>query len=76
MKHHFFVSGGYALHSTIKEYEKQKEKGEELSILHAVKMPLDEKHELPANILYLDKGGMTFMRRELLGYLAKVSCDS
>ena len=34
---------------------------EELAVLHAMRMHLEEGHELPANIDYLDKGGMTFM---------------
>ena len=71
-----FRLGGYALHSTIKKYEKMKTGEEELAVLRAVKMPLEEKQGLPTNIQCLDKGHMTFMRRELLGYLAMVRYDS
>ena len=35
-------------------------------------LPVDEKVGLPSNIQHLDKQGMTFMKKELLGYLFKV----
>ena len=65
----FFRLEGYALHSTIKEYERWEKMGEELelAVLRAMRMPLEERYELPENIDYLDKGGTTFMKRELLG---------
>ena len=68
-----FRLGGYALHSAIKKYEKQEMTArKELDVLHAIKLPWSNKDELPVNISYLDKGGMSFMKRELLGYLTKV----
>ena len=47
----------------------------EVSVLCALKMPRDEKCDFPANTLYLEKGGMMFMGRETLGYLAWVSIE-
>ena len=65
--------GGYALHSTIKAFEGRKGNySKQLTLLHSLRMPVNEKVYLPPNIFHLDKGGMTFMRKELLGYLAKV----
>ena len=43
-----------------------------LSILKNLCLPLNEKVDLPSNIQHLDKGGLTFMKKELLGYIGMV----
>ena len=48
-------------------------KPEVRAILKGVRMMAEEKIDLPANIKLLDKGGMTFLKQEMLGYLSLVS---
>ena len=68
--------GGYALHSAIEAYEgptKSTERQTIYSVLVHLCLPLKEKTGLPSNIQHLDtKHSMTFMKKELLGYLYKV----
>ena len=61
--------GGFALFALLKTKNVSKEIQ---SILSHLRLPLDEKVNLPSNIQHLDKGGMTFMRKELLGYMGMV----
>ena len=64
--------GGFALYALIKAHQKSANP-DVLSILKSIRMPLDAKAvDLPSNIQHLDKGGMTFMKKEMLGYLAMV----
>ena len=68
--------GGYALHSAIEAYEgptKSTERQTIHSVLVHLRLPLEDKTGLPSNIQHLDtKHSMTFMKKELLGYLYKV----
>ena len=71
--------GGYALHSAIEAYEaptNSVERESILGVLTSLRLPVDEKVGLPSNIQHLDKQGMTFMKKELLGYLFKVRITS
>lgn len=61
--------GGFALYSLMKSKNVSQEM---VSILKSLRLPLYEKVELPSNIQHLDKGGMTFMKKELLGYIGMV----
>ena len=64
--------GGFALYALIKAHQKSANP-DVLSILKSIRMPLDAKAvDLPSNIQHLDKGGMTFMKKEMVGYLAMV----
>ncbi len=66
--------GGFALFSALKMYAKYSGSVSEKihEVLTKLQLPSEEKNNLPANIVYLDKGNMTFMRKELLGFLSKV----
>ena len=71
--------GGYALHSAIEAYKaptNSVERESMLGVLTSLRLPVDEKVGLPSNIQHLDKQGMTFMKKELLGYLFKVRITS
>ncbi len=60
--------GGFALKAVIQACPAP----EMSTVLSLMKMSLEEKvlSDLPSNIQHLDKGGMTFMKKEFLGYLA------
>ncbi len=60
--------GGFALHTVLKASTSPAI----VSVLTAIRMPLAEKIDLPSNIIYLNRGGMTFMRKDMLGYLSLV----
>ena len=45
---------------------------EEIELLNAIKIPHDEKDTLPPALQYLDRGGLTFPRQELLPYLKEI----
>ena len=68
--------GGYALHSAIEAYAaltKSTERQRIHSSLACLRLPIEEKTGLPSNIQHLDTHhGMTFMKKEMLGYLFKV----
>ena len=55
--------GGFALLKTKSISEKVP------SILKNLRLPLNEKVDLPSNIQHLDKGGLMFTKKELLGYI-------
>lgn len=61
--------GGFALHAVLKALTET----DVVSVCSQLKMPADMKVDLPSNIVHLDRGGMTFMRKEFLGYLSVVS---
>ena len=62
-----FRLGGFALYTAMKNCPETK-----LSILQILQMPASEKADLPSNLQHLDKGGLTFPKRELLGYFSDV----
>ena len=71
--------GGYALHSAIEAYKaptNSVERESILGVLTSLRLLVDKKVGLPSNIQHLDKQGMTFMKKELLGYLFKVRITS
>ena len=59
--------GGFALHSAIKASS-----GSEIQYLASLRLTEEEKETLPINLKVLDKGGLTFMKREMMGYLSEV----
>ena len=61
--------GGFALHAVLNASTES----EVVMVCSQLRMPSDKKVELPSNIVHLDRGGMTFTRKELLGYLSLVS---
>ena len=64
--------GGFALYAVLKAHQ-QSAKTDLLSVLKSLRMPLAAKAvDLPSNIKHLDSGGMTFMKKEMLGYLSMV----
>ena len=69
--------GGFALHSAIKVFECGNESFETrqaiCDVLKTLRLPVEEKVNLPPNIKHLDcNDTMTFMKKELMGYLFKV----
>ena len=69
--------GGFALHSAIKAFECGNESCERrqaiCDVLKSLCLPVEEKVDLPPNIKHLDcNHTMTFMKKELIGYLFKV----
>ncbi len=71
-----FRLGGFALFSLQKAYKCHSESVTQHKVLQSLKLPSEEKIDLPPNIAHLDTGNtVTFMKKELLGYLAEV-CDS
>ena len=62
-----FRLGGFPLYAAMKNCPETK-----LSILQILQMPASEKADLPSNLQHLDKGGLTFPKRELLGYFSDV----
>ncbi len=73
-----FRLGGFALYSTQKAYGKLTgDRGRQAYlVLQKMELPAEGKVDLPANIQHLDKGSMTFMKKEFLGFLAQVFADS
>lgn len=65
----FYRLGGFALFALLNTKSVSEEV---LFILKNLRLPFNEKVDLPSNIQHLDKGGMTFMRKELLRYLGMV----
>lgn len=63
--------GGFAPHASIESSEKLHP--DVVAVLKGIRLPLSEKVDLPTNIQHLDSVGMTFMKREMLGYLSKVT---
>ena len=61
--------GGFALFALLKTNSISEKV---LSILKNLCLPLNEKVDLPSNIQHLDKGSLTFMKKELLGYIGMV----
>ena len=61
--------GGFALFSLLKNSHLPEEK---CSVLKTLRLPLEEKTGLPSNIQHLDKGSLTLMKKEMLGYLSQV----
>ena len=59
--------GGFALHAAAKCMKQP-----ELSVLWSLQMPASAKETLPTNLVHLDRGGMAFPKRELLGFLSEV----
>ena len=74
---------GWALKSCIDNCKKDCEKRkapcahgqEQLQLLLALKLANDEKTTLPAGVQYLDRGGMTFCKPNLLPWLQKVEAS-
>ena len=69
--------GGFALHSAIKAFECYKETPGTRhvigDILKSLCLPFDAKVSLLPNIQHLDSNqAMTFMKKEMIGYLFKV----
>ena len=72
--------GGWAILSSIKYRQKHigqnlgnvVKYGEELELLNALRLPNEDKTELPDALNYLDRGGLTFPKVELLPYLQAV----
>ena len=62
--------GGFALFSCLKSSDHLSE--EKRSVLKTLRLPLEEKTELPSNIQHLDKGTLTLLKKEMLGYLSQV----
>ena len=59
----------FALYAVLKGHQ-QSAKMDLLSVLKNLRMPLAAKAvDLHSNIKHLDSGGMTFMKKEMLGYL-------
>lgn len=59
--------GGFALYSAIKGASK-----DELDFLTALRLPEQEKVSLLLNLQVLDKGNLTYMKRDMIGYLSQV----
>ncbi len=70
--------GGFALFSTLKAYSKHSSsRGQRAySLLIKMELPTKDKIDLPASIVHLDKGNMTFMKKQFLRFLAQVSTSS
>ena len=74
---------GWALKSCIDNCKKESEKRkapcahaqEQLQLLQALKLANDEKTTLPVGVQYLDRGGMTFCKPNLLPWLQKVEAS-
>ena len=69
--------GGFALHSAIEAFECCKETPGTRhvigDILKSLRLPVDAKVGLPPNIQHLDSNqAMTFIKKEMMGYLFKV----
>lgn len=45
---------------------------EKLELVHALKLPSDEKCNLPDALRYLDRGGLTFMKLDLLPWMRSI----
>ena len=54
--------GGFVLHSAIKISLKS-----DLNFLTSLGLPKEDKESLPINLKVLDKGGLTFMKQEMIG---------
>ena len=71
-----YCLGGYALHSAIEVYTAPTKSAKRQyihSILVCMRLPIEDKTGLPSNIQHLDVDHcMTFMKKEMLGYLYKV----
>ncbi len=69
---------GWALFSVINHLKTQVKKSnkpscvEQLSFANSLKLASNDKHSLPSPIQYLDRGGMTFLRKELWPWMQKV----
>ena len=72
---------GWALKSCIDNCKKESKKRkapcaqEQLQLLLALKLGNDEKSTLPVGVQYLDRGGMTFCKPNLLPWLRKVEAS-
>ena len=72
-----YCLGGFALHSGIKAFkcgDGSCERRQAIcDVLKSLRLPIEEKVDLPPNIKHLDcNHTMTFMKKELMGYLFKV----
>lgn len=67
---------GWALFSTIDYLKRQTKKNpahtEELVIAKGLKLSDKDKHLLPSPVKYLDRGGMTFMRKEMWPWMQEI----
>ena len=71
---------GWALKSvtdSLTQQSKQKSANQEsldenLKLIHALKLPSDEKCNLPDAVQYLDRGGLTFMKLDLLPWMCTI----
>ena len=64
-----YCLGGFALFVLLKTKSISEKV---LSILKNLCLPLNEKVDIPSNIQHLDKGRLTFMKKELLGCIGMV----
>ena len=64
-----YCLGGFALFVLLKTKSISEKV---LSILKNLCLPLNEKVDIPSNIQHLDKGSLTFMKKELLGCIGMV----